>query len=85
MSIGEPHPPWPPWRRLCQDPCFCPGWLEGAMALVVPPVATPMLSVPTDLDTRFSKANIGDLKFNVLSVVTPRYFAESHNEIDEVL
>ena len=44
-----------------------------------------LLSIPTDLDTRFSRVIICGLKFNVLSMVTPRYFAESHNEIDEVL
>ena len=23
------RPPSPPWRRLCQDPCFCSGWIGG--------------------------------------------------------
>ena len=37
--------PWPPWRRLCQNPCFCRGWIGGAMAPVPPPLATPMARV----------------------------------------
>ena len=37
--------------------------------------------MPTDLNTRFLRANICGLKCNVLSVVTPRYFAESHNKL----
>ena len=38
MSIGGPRPTW---LRLCQDPCFCPGWIGGAMAPVLP-LASPM-------------------------------------------
>ena len=36
MAIGGPDPPGSPWPRLCQDSCFCPGWIGGAMPSVPP-------------------------------------------------
>ena len=44
MSIGGPNSPGPPWRRLCQDPCFCPGWIGGGYGPRGPPLASPMSS-----------------------------------------
>ena len=36
MSIGGPDPLDPPWRRLRQAFCLCPGWIGGAMTPVPP-------------------------------------------------
>ena len=38
----EARPPGSLLARLCQDPCFCPGWIGRGHGSRAPPLATPM-------------------------------------------